>query len=145
MATKTYQRTAPRRIIDALSSVVARLGMSSRTAVIFTTGRTSGETRSTPVDLTRVDGEVYVVGIYGPKSWVLNLRADPACRVRGKGGETAYTAVELPAAEGAPVLRQYLRESSLVRDYQDVGPDASDEAMEAAAADRPVFRLDAAA
>jgi hypothetical protein len=32
-----------------------------------------------------------------------------------------------------------------LRDQQDVGPDTFDEVMEAAAADRPVFRLDAAA
>ena len=145
MARKTYERNASRRILDSLMGVVARLGLSSRVGAIVTTGRSSGEPRSTPVDLVRADGHLYVVGIYGPRNWVLNLRADPACRIRGRDGETAYTATELPPAEGAPVLRQYLEQSSFVRDYLDVGPDASVEAMEAAAAGRPVFRLDPAA
>ncbi len=145
MAAKTYERTATRRLINAVAGTVARLGMSSRTGVITTTGRSSGEPRSTPVDLTTVEGHLHVVGIYGPRAWVLNLRANPACTIQARGGLTACTAVELSAAEGAPVLRAYLEASKLVRDYQDVGPDASPEAMEAAVADRPVFRLDPAA
>jgi deazaflavin-dependent oxidoreductase (nitroreductase family) len=144
MSKKTYQRNTARRLLDSVSGSLARLGLSSRVGVIETTGRTSGEPRSTPVDLIRADGQLYVVGIYGAKSWVLNLRADPACRVRSREGEMACSATELPAAEGAPILRQYLAESSFVRDYQEVGPDDSDEAMLAAAADRPVFRLAAA-
>ncbi len=142
MAQKTYQRNAFRRLINAVAATVARLGLSPRTGVITTTGRSSGRPRSTPVDLIRSDGHVHVVGIYGAKSWVLNLRANPTCRVRARDGEVAYAATELSAAEGAPVLRRYLEESRLVRDYQDVGPDASPEAMEAAARERPVFRLD---
>lgn len=145
MARKTYQRNAARRLINAISGTVVRLGMSSRTGVITTTGRSSGEPRSTPVDLISADGHLHVVGIYGAKAWVLNLRANPACTIRARDGETAYSAVELSAAAGSPVLRAYLEGSKLVRDYQDVGPDASPEAMELAAADRPVFRLDPAA
>ena len=145
MPQKTYQRNTSRRLLDSLMGAVARLGLSARTGVIVTTGRTSGEPRSTPVDLIRADGRLYVVGIYGAKGWVLNLRAKPACRIRSRGGETAYAATELTAAEGAPVLRQYLVESGFVRDYQDVGPDDSDEAMIEAAGERPVFRLDPAA
>ena len=144
MAQKTYQRNNARRLIDALAGMLARFGMSSRTGVLTTTGRNSGQPRSTPVDLIRVDGHVHVVGIYGARAWVLNLRANPACTVRGRGGEQAHVAVELPVAEGAPVLRQYLEGSSFVRPYQDVGPDASDADMLAAAADRPVFRLEPA-
>ena len=142
MPQKTYQRNTSRRLLDTLMGSVARLGLSSRTGVKVTTGRTSGESRSTPVDLIRVDGRLYVVGIYGAKGWVLNLRATPECRIRSRAGESACTATELPAAEGAPVLRQYLVESSFVRHYQDVGPDDSDEAMLEAAGERPVFRLD---
>ncbi len=145
MARKTYERTALRRLLNAIAGTVARLGMSPRLGVITTTGRSSGEPRSTPIELISSDGHLHVVGIYGAKAWVLNLRANPACTVRAREGETAYTAVELSAAEGAPVLRTYLEESKIVRDYQDVGPDASPEAMEAAAVGRPVFRLDPAA
>ena len=144
MARKTYQRNAARRLINVVSSTVARLGLSSRMGVIVTTGRTSGEPRSTPVDLITAEAHRHVVGIYGARNWVLNLRADPRCRVRARDGETAYVATELSAAEGAPILRQYLEGSSIVRDYVDVGPDASPEAMEVAAADHPVFRLDPA-
>lgn len=144
MPSKTYRRNAPRRILDLIMGTVARLGLSSRTGAIVTTGRTSGKLRSTPVDLIRADGHLYVVGIYGVRDWVRNLRADPRCKVRARGGETAYLATESSAAEGAPILRQYLESSSFVRDYQDVGSDASAEAMEAAAAKRPVFRLDPA-
>lgn len=145
MPRKTYQRNAARRLIDTISGTVARLGMSSRLGVIETTGRTSGQARSTPVDLIEAGGRLHVVGIYGARNWVLNLRAQPSCRVRARDGESAYAATELSAAEGAPILRKYLEGSAFVRDYLDVGPDASPEAMEAAAADHPVFRLDPAA
>ena len=104
MAQKTYQRNNARRLLDAMAGMLARFGMSSRTGVLTTTGRHSGQPRSTPVDLIRFDGHVHVVGIYGAKAWVLNLRANPACTVRGRGGERAHVAVELPVAEGAPVL-----------------------------------------
>ena len=89
MAKKRYQRDATRRILDSLMGIVTRLGMSSRVGSIVTTGRTSGQPRSTPVDLIHMDGQLHVVGIYGARSWVLNLRADPACRIRARGGESA--------------------------------------------------------
>ena len=142
MPSKTYQRNTTRRLIDGLMGTVAGRGLSSRTGVLTTTGRTSGELRRTPVDLIRVDGRLYVVGIYGTVGWVRNLRAEPTCMVRSRDGESSYIATELPPVEGAPVLRRYLEGSSFVRDYQDVGPDSPDEAMETAAAERPVFRLD---
>jgi deazaflavin-dependent oxidoreductase (nitroreductase family) len=107
-------------------------------------GRNSGDPRSTPVDLITLNGSLHVVGICCARGWVHNLRAQPRCRVRSRGGETSYTAVELPVTEAAPVLPEQLRTSRCVRDHQDVGTDDSDAAMVAAAADRPVFRLDPA-
>jgi deazaflavin-dependent oxidoreductase (nitroreductase family) len=139
---KTYQRNATRRVIDGVASLVSRSGIGARMGVLSTRGRKTGAPRSTPVDLIRMDGQLHVVGIYGATAWVLNLRADPRCRVRSGRDETSYRAQELAAAEAVPVLREYLRSSSFVRDYQDVGPEDPDEALEAAAADRPVFRLE---
>ena len=141
MPKKTYQRNSARRLIDGLAGITTRLGIGSRMGVLTTRGRTSGEPRSTPVDLIRLDGRLHVVGIYGAVAWVHNLRAEPRCSVRHGRRETSYHARELTPVEGAPILREYLRTSSVVLDYQDVGPEAPAAAMESAAAVRPVFRL----
>jgi deazaflavin-dependent oxidoreductase (nitroreductase family) len=145
MPKKTYRRNGARRVIDGLASSMTRLGLGSRTGVLVTHGRRSGEPRSTPVDPTRLDGQLYVVGIYGVTGWVRNLRAEPRCRVSSGRQETEYTAHEVPPNEAAPVLRAYLQASSFTRDYQDVGLDDPDEAFEVAAANRPTFRLEPAA
>ena len=43
--------------------------------------------------------------------------------------------------EATPVLREYLKKEPVTRPFFDVGPDASDKAVEAEAPRHPVFRI----
>jgi deazaflavin-dependent oxidoreductase (nitroreductase family) len=47
-----------------------------------TRGRRSGRPRRVPVKVLVVDGERYVVSLYGDSGWARNLRAQPAARLR---------------------------------------------------------------
>jgi deazaflavin-dependent oxidoreductase (nitroreductase family) len=87
-----------------------RLGISIwGSRVLRVKGRTSGQWRSTPVNLLTNGGDRYLVAPRGETQWVRNLR------VAG-GGELllgrhieAFRAVELPDEEKPPLLRAYLK------------------------------------
>jgi deazaflavin-dependent oxidoreductase (nitroreductase family) len=50
--------------------------------VLQTTGRSTGLTRSTPLDYAIIDGSLYCVAAWGEGShWYANLKADPRVRV----------------------------------------------------------------
>ncbi len=120
-----------------------RLGLSSGpTYILMTRGRKSGEMRSTPVTLVEREGRRWLVAPYGPVGWVHNARAAGRVTV-SKGRRSEDVAVtEVPAAEAAPILREYLRKVPIVRPYFDVGADASDAEFLAEASRHPVFRID---
>jgi deazaflavin-dependent oxidoreductase (nitroreductase family) len=69
--------------------------IAERTIDITTTGRTSGEPRRVEIVFYRFDGDVYLSGIPGPKprSWLLNLAAEPQFTFHLKNG----VAADLPA------------------------------------------------
>jgi deazaflavin-dependent oxidoreductase (nitroreductase family) len=72
-------------------------------------GRTSGEWRTTPVNLLTVGTERYLVAPRGETQWVRNLRVAGGGEL-GLGRRTeAFGAVELADAEKVPILRAYLR------------------------------------
>jgi deazaflavin-dependent oxidoreductase (nitroreductase family) len=137
----------PTRSADLLNRTVAtltRLGVSVwGSRILRVRGRTTGEWRSTPVNLLRHDGADYLVAPRGNTQWVRNLR------VRG-GGELAvgrrvqrFRAVELPDADKPAVLRAYLRRWKFEVGvfFDGAGPDSSDDELLRIAAGCPVFRL----
>ncbi|MFD3525568.1 nitroreductase/quinone reductase family protein [Streptomyces sp. NPDC058653] len=72
--------------------------------LLETTGRTSGQPRTTPVGGTRVGQEFWLVSEYGDKSqYVRNILADPRVRVRIKG--TWHTGTAHPMPEDDPRAR----------------------------------------
>ena len=58
---------------------------------ITTTGRRSGEARRIEIVFHSIDGRIYITGMprRDPRSWLLNLRADPRLTVHLKGDVTA--------------------------------------------------------
>ena len=108
-------------------------------------GRTSGEWRSTPVNLLTIDGTRYLVAPRGVTQWVRNLRVAGSGELRvGKRVET-FSAQEMADAEKPPVLRAYLKrwKAEVGVFFGGVGPDSSDEDLLRIAPDHPVFVLDA--
>jgi deazaflavin-dependent oxidoreductase (nitroreductase family) len=111
--------------------------------VLEVRGRKSGEWRSTPVNLLRLEGVDYLVAPRGHTQWVKNLRATPEGRLRVGRRIQPFTAVELGDDEKPPLLRAYLKKwkFEVGAFFGGVGPDSSDEELRRIAPDHPVFRL----
>jgi deazaflavin-dependent oxidoreductase (nitroreductase family) len=108
-------------------------------------GRTSGEWRTTPVNLLTVDGTRYLVAPRGVTQWVRNLRAAGSGELRvGKRVET-FRASEVGDAEKPPILRAYLKrwKAEVGVFFGGVGADSSEADLLRIAPDHPVFRLEA--
>lgn len=109
-------------------------------------GRSSGEWRSTPVNLLVLDGERYLVAPRGVTQWVRNLRVAGEGELRVGRRTEAFRAEELPDADKPPVVREYLRRWAweVGAFFEDLSADSSDERVAAAAPGLPVFRVLAA-
>jgi deazaflavin-dependent oxidoreductase (nitroreductase family) len=111
--------------------------------VLSVAGRKSGRRYSTPVQLVFLDGERWLVAPYGVVEWVKNARAAGAVELTRARRTERVRAEEVGPDESAPVLREYLRGTPIVRPYFDAGRDAPLEAFAAEASRHPVFRLTA--
>jgi len=116
--------------------------------VLYVRGRSSGEWRSTPVNLLTHRGERYLVAPRGTTQWVRNLRA------AGGQGELhlgrrvePFRATELGDDAKPDVLRAYLKRWKMEIGvfFNGVGPDASDGKLREIAPGYPVFRIERAA
>jgi len=106
--------------VNPLVKALFRIGIPAPgTAILETTGRTSGQPRRTPVT-NGLDGDTFwIVSEHGERaSYVRNMRADPRVRVRvGRRWRTG-TAVPLPdddwrARQRKPYLKKF--NSAVVR------------------------------
>lgn len=124
-------------------AALIRLGIAPRDDYLLTTtGRKSGEPRTTPVTVVNDAQGRWLVAPYGPVGWVHNARA--ANRVtlrRGRRTET-FTVTEMDPEHAAPVLKTYLANVAIVRPVFGVRPDSSLEEFVTEAPRHPVFRLD---
>ena len=106
-------------------------------------GRSSGEWRSTPVNLLTFEGEQYLVAPRGAAQWVRNIRVAGGGELRVGRRVQAFRAVELDDAAKPAVLRAYLRrwKAEVGVFFDGIGPDAPDEQLLAIAPGYPVFRV----
>jgi deazaflavin-dependent oxidoreductase (nitroreductase family) len=110
--------------------------------ILTVRGRKSGRPRSTPVLLV-IDGERrWLVAPYGEREWVKNARAAGEVELTRARRTTRHTIQELAPEEAAPVLREYLRTTPIVKRFFDVTPDAPLEEFAVEAGRHPVFRVD---
>lgn len=138
----TYRRTRLRRLGNLLLAPLIRLGLAGdRTHLLTVRGRKSGRLFSTPVQLVIEDERRWLVSPYGEREWVKNTRAAGEVELTRGRRTTRYAVDEVGADEAAPVLREYLRTTSIVKPYFDAEPDAPLEAFAAEADRHPVFRL----
>ena len=108
-------------------------------------GRTSGEWRTTPVNLLTLDGEQFLVAARGQTQWVRNLRVAGTGELRVGRRTDSFTATEVPDEERVPILRAYLKrwKAEVGVFFDGVGGDSSDDDLRRIAPDHPVFRISA--
>lgn len=106
-------------------------------------GRSSGEWRTTPVNLLTVADQRYLVAPRGETQWVRNLRVAGGGELRVGRHTEAFRATELPDDEKAEVLRAYLKRWKMEVGvfFDGVSADASDSGIRRIAPNHPVFRL----
>lgn len=139
---KRLEVGALRRLGNAIVKRAILLGLAGRSDfVLLTRGRRTGREHATPVR-TIDDGDRWLVAPYGETDWVRNVRASGEARLRRLGHDVRYRAVETGPAEGAPILRRYVREMWVVRPYLETSHDAPAEAWEREVPAHPVFRLE---
>ena len=140
----TFEQTRLRSLGNKLIAPLARLGLAGRrTHVLTIPGRKSGLPRSTPVQLLFLDGRRWLVAPYGEGDWVRNARAAGTVELTRARKTETLRVEEVGPEEAAPVLREYLRRTSIVKPYFDATADSPLEAFAAEAARHPVFRLSA--
>ena len=111
--------------------------------VLEVRGRSSGQARTTPVNLLTVDGTQYLVAARGTTQWVRNVRAADGhlALLLGRRREERV-ATEITGPDAVPVLRAYLRRwKAEVGVFFETGPDATDDELAAIVANHPVFLL----
>jgi|SRR5215211_8872564 deazaflavin-dependent oxidoreductase (nitroreductase family) len=110
--------------------------------ILTVRGRKTGRRHATPV-LLLIDGDRrWLVAPYGEREWVKNARVAGEVELTRARKTTRHGVEELDPEEAAPVLRQYLRTTPIVKRFFDVTADAPLEAFAAEAQRHPVFRLD---
>jgi len=106
-------------------------------------GRSTGEMRTTVVNLLDHDGERFLVAPRGHTQWVRNLRAAGEGTLTVGQRRERFRAEELADADKGPVLAAYLDRWAweVGRFFEDLSADSDAEALAAAAPDFPVFRV----
>jgi deazaflavin-dependent oxidoreductase (nitroreductase family) len=133
-----------RNVFNQLVAFLTKRGMSVMgSRVLAVKGRTSGEWRTTPVNLLTYESRRYLVAPRGETQWVRNLRVAGSGELRlGRGAED-FRGRELTEEEKVPVLRAYLRrwKAEVGIFFEGTGPDSSDEQLRAIAPKHPAFEV----
>jgi len=124
----------PGRLVSRLlNPLLMKLGVVSTLAV---RGRKSGQWRTIPVNVLKLDGQRYLVSARGETDWVQNLRAAGGGEIRRGSRTRAFKASELPVEDRPRVIDAYLDQWAYqVNAYFQALPDP---------ADHPVFRIEPA-
>ncbi|MGZ6966137.1 MAG: nitroreductase family deazaflavin-dependent oxidoreductase [Acidimicrobiia bacterium] len=134
-----------RNIFNRAVAGLTRLGISVwGSRVLEVPGRTSGEPRTTPVNLLTFEDRQYLVSPRGEGQWVRNVRANDGHLdlLVGKR-RTHWTAREVADPDKIDILRAYLRrwKAEVGVFFDGVGPDSSDDELRRIAPRHPVFTL----
>ncbi len=132
------------RTMNAAIAGLTRLGISVwGSRVLAVRGRSSGEWRTTPVNLLVVDGVRYLVAPRGITQWVRNLRAAGGGELRVGRRVEVFRADELDDDAKPDVLREYLRRWAFEVGvfFDGVSASSSDDELRRIAPGYPVFRI----
>jgi deazaflavin-dependent oxidoreductase (nitroreductase family) len=135
-----------RNVFNPIVAFLTRRGVSVLgSRVLAVRGRTSGEWRTTPVNLLEYEGKRYLVAPRGEAQWVRNLRVAGTGELRvGKKVED-FRARELGDDEKVPMLRAYLERWKVEVGvfFESVGPDSTDDELRTIAPRHPAFEVHA--
>ena len=106
-------------------------------------GRTSGEWRTTPVNLLSLEGARYLVAPRGQTQWVKNLRVAGEGELRVGHHTEAFRAEEVGDDDKVEILRAYLKRWKLEVGvfFDGVSATSPDAELRRIAPDHPVFRI----
>jgi deazaflavin-dependent oxidoreductase (nitroreductase family) len=134
-----------RNVFNRLVRRLTRMGLSVMgSRELRVRGRTSGEWRSTPVNLLTVAGAEYLVAPRGETQWVRNLRAAGEGELHDGRRSQPFRAREVTDdAAKVDLLRAYLRrwKAEVGVFFDGVGADATDDELRAIAPRYPVFEV----
>ena len=147
MTAETHYR-APgwftRNVFNRAIAFLTRRGVSVLgSRVLAVKGRSSGEWRTTPVNLLELDGRRYLVSPRGEGQWVRNLRHVGTGELRVGKKVEPFRGRELPDDEKVAVLRAYLKRWKIEVGvfFDGVGPDSTDDELRAIAPRHPAFEV----
>lgn len=132
------------RLFNRLAGWLTRRGLSlAGSRQLRVVGRTSGQVRTTVVNLLVIDGERYLVAPRGTTDWVRNLRAAGQGELKVGRRVEAFRSVELADSDKPAILREYLERWAweVGRFFEGIDASSSDEDLLAIAPGFPVFRL----
>jgi deazaflavin-dependent oxidoreductase (nitroreductase family) len=106
-------------------------------------GRSTGEWRTTPVNLLTLDGEHYLVAPRGVTQWVRNLRVAGTGELRVGRRVDDFRATEVVDADKVPILRAYLKrwKAEVGVFFDGVSAQSEEAELVRIAPDHPVFRV----
>ena len=147
MAAETHYR-APgwftRNVFNRSIAFLTRHGVSVLgSRVLAVKGRSSGEWRTTPVNLLELDGHRYLVSPRGEGQWVRNLRHVGTGELRFGKKVEPFHGRELSGDEKVAVLRAYLKRWKFEVGvfFEGVGPSSTDDELRAIAPRHPAFEV----
>jgi deazaflavin-dependent oxidoreductase (nitroreductase family) len=133
------------RIFNPVVAGLTRIGLSVwGSRILAVRGRTTGEWRTTPVNLLSHDGQRYLVAPRGTTQWVRNLRVAGEGELRVGRRIESFKAIEVADDDKPEILRSYLRRwrAEVGVFFSGVDANASDEDLRRIAPDHPVFRVE---
>src|SRR4029450_13806606 len=122
-----------RNVFNPFVELLTRRGISVLgSRVLAVKGRTSGEWRSTPVNLLELEGRRYLVSPRGETQWVRNIRVAGGGELRVGKKTEAFNSREIEDKEKVPLLRAYLKRWKVEVGvfFEGVGPDSTDEEIQ---------------
>jgi deazaflavin-dependent oxidoreductase (nitroreductase family) len=144
----TDQRYVKPSVIDIYFNrtvgLLTKLGLSVMgSRVLAVKGRSSGQWRTTPVNLLTVDGKRYLVAPRGQAQWVRNIRAAGGGELRLGRKAEPFTVTELADVDKPPIIRAYLARWGweVGRFFDGLTKNAGDEEIAAVAPGFPVFHI----
>lgn len=114
------------RMLNRAWAAIFSLGiMPNYLETLEVTGRSSVRTVSLPVVVAAVNGQRYLVSMLGENvHWVYYVRAAGGRAVLQRHGREEVRLEEVPADQGAPILRAYLQRAPGARPHVSVNKDA---------------------
>ena len=133
-----------RNVFNRAVRWLARRGVSlAGSRELRVVGRTSGQVRTTVVNVLEVDGQRYLVAPRGTTQWVRNLRVAGTGSLRIGRRFEPFAAEELADDAKGPVLRAYVERWrwEVGQFFEDLPKDPTDDDLAAIADSFPVFTV----